>query len=116
MTKTHGKDYEEFGKRIAELREQKGLSQSEISELLGIPQSTYAGYELGNRKVPLSIIKKLSKIYGVSADYLLGNQNEKQSTTSQSTTIAAHFEGELTPEEQEEINNFIQYVLSKRKK
>ena len=25
--KTHGKDYEEFGKRIAEEREKKGLNQ-----------------------------------------------------------------------------------------
>lgn len=33
------------------------------------------------------------------------------------TTIAAHFDGEeLTPEEMNEINNFIKYVLSKRNK
>ena len=50
MSKTRGKDYEIFGKRIAKLREEKGLSQYVLSNLLGMSQSTYAGYEKGIKK------------------------------------------------------------------
>ena len=70
MSKTRGKDYEIFGKRIAKLREEKGLSQYVLSNLLGMSQSTYAGYEKGTRKVPLAIINRLSEFYKVSTVHL----------------------------------------------
>jgi len=109
--KTHGKDYEEFGRRIARIRELKGLSQKDVSKLLGIPQSTYAGYETGTRKIPLSLIKELSKLYGVSSDSLLGND-----TSEEPITLAAHFEGDdFTEEEIQEILEYAKYLKSKRK-
>ena len=46
-------------------------------------QSTYAGYETGTRKIPLSVIVQLSKFFGVEADVLIGLSDyvpPKQST------------------------------------
>lgn len=42
---------------------------------LGIPQSTYAGYETGKRKVPLEIIESLSLILDVSPTFLVMGKN-----------------------------------------
>ena len=73
------KDSIDFGKRLLTLRNRRGLSQSEIAEALGMAQTTYAGYENGKRNATVSLIRKFSKFFGVSADCLLGvkKQNEE---------------------------------------
>ncbi len=81
--KTHGEEYERFGRNLAAMRNKLGLSQYEISEKLGMLQSTYAGYETGTRKIPLSVIVQLSKFFCVEADVLIGLSDyvpPKQST------------------------------------
>ena len=45
-----GIDYTE---RMKELREENNYSQKEIPELLGIAQTTYSGYETGDRSIPI---------------------------------------------------------------
>lgn len=68
-----GDEYIRFGQNVMKARQEKGISQKEISIMLDVPQSTYAGYESGTRKVPLSIIIKLSKILQTSLDLLIGD-------------------------------------------
>ena len=60
--------YIEFGRRLAFIRQNSKLSQSQIAQKLNIAQSTYAGYEKGVRKIPLEIIVQLSKILNISED------------------------------------------------
>ena len=68
-----GDEYIRFGKNVMKARQEKGISQKEIAIMLNVPQSTYAGYESGTRKVPLSIIIKLSKILKTTPDLLIGD-------------------------------------------
>ena len=63
--------YIEYGKRLAEMRQQINLSQKSIADKLEIPQSTYAGYETGSRKIPLELIVRLSKILNISPTVLI---------------------------------------------
>lgn len=63
--------YIEFGKRLAEMRQQINLSQKSIADKLEITQSTYAGYETGSRKIPLELIVRLSKILNISPTVLI---------------------------------------------
>ena len=58
--------------KIKNLREEKNLKQREVADYLGISQQAYSYYELDKREIPSRHIAKLSQIYGVSADYLLG--------------------------------------------
>lgn len=58
--------------RIRELREKKGLSQSEVAKLLGMNRTTYVHYETGYSK-PTKKLKELCSLFNVSADYILGN-------------------------------------------
>lgn len=57
--------------RIRDLREDKDLTQKQISEYLKIHQTTYSDYELGNLNVPVEILVKLALYYKTSTDYLL---------------------------------------------
>lgn len=76
--KTHGPEYERFGRNLSELRVASGLSQYEIAEKLGMYQSTYASYETGTRKIPLSVITQLANFFGVSADVLIGLKKSEE--------------------------------------
>lgn len=58
--------------RLRELREQKGLSQGDVAKLINVTRTAYAAYETGQNK-PTRKLQELSDLFGVSADYILGN-------------------------------------------
>ena len=61
-----------LGQRLKELREEKGYTQKQLAEKLGINSVTYLHYEKEQREPPLSLLADIAKFYGVSVDYLLG--------------------------------------------
>lgn len=62
----------DIGKNIRELRKENNLTQSELAKKLCLSQDTISLWEL-NKSLPdvLSIIN-MTKIFGVSSDYILG--------------------------------------------
>ena len=64
--------------RLKSLREEFGLSQQKVSEILYISQVTYSYYEIGKRGIPLEILSKLADYYNVSLDYLTCRTNERK--------------------------------------
>lgn len=65
------------GKIIRELRLEKDITQSELSNYLGLTPKMVSFYELGERFPPYDIINKLADYFNVSTDYLLGRSNIK---------------------------------------
>lgn len=61
-----------YYQRLRDLREDRDLKQSDISELLKMKQPQYNRYETGTRELPLHHLVTLCKFYNVSADYILG--------------------------------------------
>ncbi len=66
-----------FTEKIKDLRISKGLNKRQMSELLGLPYTTYNNYEIGTREPNSDVLKKISKAFGVSVDYLIGNSEFK---------------------------------------
>lgn len=66
---------EVFAKRLKELRQDRGLSQKQLAKELGFPQSSIGYWESGERTPVASAIITLSRYFGVTTDYLLGEQN-----------------------------------------
>lgn len=62
-------------KLLKKMREEKGLTQSELGKELGISPSTVGMYEQGRRVPDVPILKKMSAFFNVSIDYLLENVN-----------------------------------------
>ncbi len=60
-----------YGKRIRELRQERKLSQAQLAELISVTQSTIGKYEREELEPNLEVIKKICKIFNVSADYLI---------------------------------------------
>lgn len=61
-----------YYRRIRELREDNDLTQQKLAEILQMKQPQYFRYEQGFRDIPTDILIKLSELYNVSIDYLLG--------------------------------------------
>ena len=68
-----------IGKRLQELRESKGLSQSDLASYLGISQPLLSQIESGNRNLNLSLLDKLCSLYGCSDSYILCKSDEYNS-------------------------------------
>lgn len=64
--------YSEVCKHIKELRIQRGLTQVELASMLGVSKSVISSYENGVHLPPYDILIKLSNLFGVSCDYLIG--------------------------------------------
>ena len=58
--------------RIRDMREDHDLTQRQLADILGMPQQQYYRYEKGYRDFPLDVLIRLSELYSVSVDYLLG--------------------------------------------
>lgn len=65
-----------INEKIKELRTEKGLTQKELSKVLGIGQSTISEWEKGIYEPTASAIKMLAIYFNVTADYLLGLEDE----------------------------------------
>lgn len=63
---------------IRSLRVDRGYTQKQIAEYLGISQNTYSQYEIGVLNYPVDTVCKLADYYNVSTDYLLGRTSVKE--------------------------------------
>ena len=65
-----------FFKRIGDLRIDHDMSQQDVANYLVCNRQVYARYERGIREIPVSMLIKLSKLYNVSTDYILGLEDK----------------------------------------
>ncbi len=111
----------ETGLLIRNKRLEKGLSQAQLGEKLGVSTSTIAKWEKGNvEKINRpTIIPKLAKILGVSPYNLIGVPIEHTEKEARKTRLKDEWnklfsEANFTDEEFFEIANFAQFVINKR--
>ncbi len=61
-----------FSKRLKELRIEKGLTQSELAQKVGLTQRKISKLETMQLTPSPQIIANFARYFGVSADYFLG--------------------------------------------
>lgn len=64
--------------RIKDLREEKNLTQIELSDIVGIDRTTISRLEKGERIPTLDHLERLSKFFDCSFDYILGKSNDRK--------------------------------------
>ncbi|MBQ3529326.1 MAG: helix-turn-helix transcriptional regulator [Oscillospiraceae bacterium] len=69
---------EEIGKRIAELRCEKGLTQLELAEQLSVSSQAISKWETGGGFPDVQTIPKLACVLNTTTDYLLGSIRKQQ--------------------------------------
>ena len=64
--------------RIKQLRKKKGISQSELAELIGVKNNTVSTWERGTRKPDFEALNLLSNYFEVSFEYILGSSDQEE--------------------------------------
>lgn len=67
-----------FGDILKNLRAEKGLSQAQLAKRLGLSASIVAHYELGSRFPSLETLTDISRVMGVTTDFLLGLDDKRE--------------------------------------
>jgi transcriptional regulator with XRE-family HTH domain len=70
--------FKALGARIAKARSAADLTQVQLADALGISQPQLAFYELGKRRVPVSLLPGLAKVLGVSIEALIADDDAAQ--------------------------------------
>lgn len=65
-----------FNEKLKSIRKERGMTQKNVYELLQISPNGYASWEQGRTEPDIKSIRNLCKILRVSADYLLGLEDE----------------------------------------
>lgn len=63
---------ETFGQRLARFRKERGLTQIQLAEKVGIIQTIVADYERSKLRLNAEMICRFAQVLGVSADVMLG--------------------------------------------
>lgn len=93
-----------FAERLKQLREENGYNQEYVANYLGVKQQTYSRYENNVTEPDINSLIKLTKLYKVTVDYLLGLTENKQGELDQ-----------LPDDIRGEIRNYIDFLMEKRK-
>ncbi|MDR3293419.1 MAG: helix-turn-helix domain-containing protein [Clostridiales bacterium] len=63
---------EKFEIRLKELRLERGMTQAQLANELGLNSVSYLRYEKGQREPSISLLIVFAKYFDVSVDYLIG--------------------------------------------
>lgn len=77
MTRSSIKDesrayFKALGAHVTILRKRTGMTQAELARAIGVSQQAVFSYELGDRRISVLILAKLSKVFDVPVEQLMG--------------------------------------------
>ena len=98
-----------IGEKIRLTRQNKKISQTELSKKSGVPYKSLSRYELGLTMPPADALNAIANTLGVSADYLLNDEN----VTIKDKELFMKFEilQNIDSETKKMINNFLDLII-----
>lgn len=95
-----------IGSKIREARLQKGLSQGELSELVGVDFKSICRYETGSRDISVTLLLEISnQLECAPSDFLSAGRSNSQDNIEESQLRL------LNSENRETINRIISVML-----
>lgn len=67
-----------FAERIRELRLERGLTQEELGEIIGVKRFSIYSYEKGRACPEMKGLVALAEFFNVSIDYLAGRTEKRE--------------------------------------
>lgn len=99
-----------FGENIKELRKERGMSQKELAEKVGVSQGAVFFWEKEINEPTAGYLIKLSKLFGVSVDELLSIEKTAVSELPKEKILREYF-SRLNGEQQEIILKLIKEII-----
>lgn len=85
-----------MGEKIRQLRKGTGLTQSGLAKKLGISASAVGMYEQDRREPDSRILGRLCEIFGVTGDYFIGAENQRDGSGVEVSEVFDEFTRRLT--------------------
>jgi transcriptional regulator with XRE-family HTH domain len=106
-----------LGKKIAELRKEKGLSQDELGEKIECDGRQISRWENNKITPSIDILEKISRFFNISLDYLVFEEIPKVPLTFKNNSLITKFEAleELPEEDKKALLIIIESVLAKNR-
>ena len=102
-----------FWQNFVSLCNKKGVSPNGVCAELGLSNATATKWKNGSTPRG-STLKKLVDYFGVTTDYLLGNEKKEPSTTLDPRLLSLL--DSMTEEELADLEQYAEFILSKKKK
>ena len=111
----------EIGLLIREERIRNNLSQDDVAKAIGSTKQAVYKYENGIvTNIPLEKIEKMAQLFGVTPGYLMGWEVQtteiETSALSEGDVALLKALDQLTDDEQKQVIEFAQFLISKRKR
>lgn len=84
-----------FKEQLIRLRKQRGLSQEQLGQHIGVSRQTVSKWELGDTTPELEKLIQISRFFDISIDTLVGNEDEKNAASQESKTGKSERAGSL---------------------
>jgi transcriptional regulator with XRE-family HTH domain len=62
---------------LRDVRQKKGIRQTDLAEQLGVPQSFISKYELGDRQLDILELRRICELIGISLEDFVQQLEEK---------------------------------------
>ncbi len=94
-----------IGQRLKEARQTVGYTPEEVAQKIGITEEELLLFESGRKSPPLSLLRKLAKLYGVFVSYFYGI--DKPEGTAFALLLDKAKELSLSPETISKLRRFV---------
>lgn len=106
------------GQNIKKIREEKGMTQQQIAELIHMHRSNYSKIESGQREISVDALNKIAKYFGMTIDQIVNFDGAvPQEITVEDKTLMEQVKmiQELEPEEKSMVFKMVDTFLTKKK-
>jgi len=105
-----------FGKRLRELLQQRGMTQTELGDAVGVSKRVITYYESDDAQPPGALLVDLAKALKASADELLGLKPVKHRASPKKARLLKRLEkvDELPPADQRAVLSFVDALVTTR--
>lgn len=107
-----------FAEKLSKMRNERGLTQQELSGLIGVGIAQMRRYEKGNSSPTLEIIKNIARVLGISADELIFDEDERVPAAKiMDRKLLEQFEliAKLSPHDKESIKTILESMIIKNR-
>ena len=103
-----------FPDNLKKIREDKGLSQTELAKKSGLQPSTVSHFETGRRAPSFDNLKRLADTLEVTTDFLVGREIDP---TTSGPTLQSIFRNaqEMTDDDRQKLAEFAEFLASKKR-
>jgi transcriptional regulator with XRE-family HTH domain len=107
-----------IGQNIKKIREEKGLTQQSIAELIAMHRSNYSKIESGQRELSIDALHKISKFFGMTIDQIVtfeGNIPQEVTVEDKSLSEQIKLIQELDEEDKTIVFKMVDKMLTSKK-